>query len=115
VQTDAHPLAHFITRVASSHGSPEPLEIEVVVRQGMNPIPLPDQAESFASDAGRKGSPYVHAFTTNLSDANKKGMDSLAYWSTGPRKSKTYLINQALARYLAQYKESQQPIPASEE
>ena len=115
VQTDAHPIAHFLTRMAGSNGSQEPLEIEVIIRREVSSETITDQEEPMASErCGRRGSRYVHAFTTNLSDANKKGLDSLAYWSIGPRKSKTHLINQALVQYLAQYKESQQAIPTEE-
>lgn len=114
MQTDANPIAHFLTRVAGINGRQEPLEIEVTIRQEASSEPIIEQEEPLASERGRRGSPYIHSFTTNLSDANKKGLDSMAYWSIGPRKSKTHLINQALVQYLAQYKESQQAIPTEE-
>ena len=107
MQTDAHPIAHFVTQVVGIDGNHEPLEIEVFIRRGTNSAA--HKEEPVAQQAGRKSSPYVHAFTTNLSDANKRGLDNLAYWSYGFRRSKTYLLNQALVQYLAQYKESQRP------
>lgn len=114
MQNNAQPIAHFVTKVLSIDGHQGPLEIEVVIRRAIISGPVFGKEEPLAPEAGRKGSPYVHAFTANLSDANKQGLDNLAYWGTGPRKMKTYIINQALAQYLAQYKESQQPIPAEE-
>jgi hypothetical protein len=95
-------------------GNEGPLEIEVIIRRAMRSDPVFDKEEPLAPGAGRRGTPYVHAFTANLSEANKQGLDNLAYWGTGPRKVKTYIINQALAQYLAQYKESQRPIPLEE-
>ena len=127
-----YPFAHFVTRVPNIDANQEPLEIEVIIRRGMSLGPIIDTEEPVASDgsgkdfayahtlnsnlsdANSKGSPYIHPFSTNLSDANKKGMDNLAYWGNGPKKSKTYLMNKALAQYLAQFKESQQPIPPEE-
>lgn len=91
--------------------NPEPLEIEVFIRRGTDSGAIVHEEVPHTSGAVGKGSPYVHGFTTNLSDANKRGLDSMAYWGTGPRKSKTYLINQALTHYLAQYKEAQRPLP----
>jgi hypothetical protein len=115
VQTDAHSIAHFVTRVVSISGEQEPLEIEVFIRRGINPEPTILKEEPLAAMTSRRGSPYIHSFTTNLSDANKQGLDNMAYWSIGSRKSKTYLINQALAQYLPQHEASQRPIPPDEE
>jgi hypothetical protein len=106
VQNLAHPIAHFVTKVLSIDGHQGPLEVEVIIRRAMNSDPGFDKAEALVPGTDRKGTPYVHAFTANLSDANKRGLESLAYWGTGPRKVKTYIINQALAQYLARYKES---------
>lgn len=116
VQTDAHPIAHFVTRVVGIDGSQEPLEIEVFIRRGKNPEPVIHKEEplAFAPTTGRRGSPYIHSFTTNLSEANKQGLDNMTYWGTGRKKSKTYLINQALAQYLPRHEESQRPIPLDE-
>ncbi len=113
MQTDAHPIAHFVTRMANINGNQEPFEIEVTIRRAGSG-PIIDNEPPLVSDTSRKGSPYIHAFTTNLSEANKQGLDNMAYWGIGPRKSKTYLMNQALAQYLAQFKESKQPVPIEE-
>ena len=115
MQTDTHPIAHFVTQVAGISGEQEPLEIEVFIRRAMNPEPAILKEELRAPVTGRRGSPYVHSFATNLSYANKQGLDNLAYWSIGSRKSKTYLINQALAQYLPRHEASQRPIPLDEE
>lgn len=114
MQTDAPPIAHFVTRMVSIDGNHEPFEIEVIIRRGTSSEVITDKVKPMTMGTGRRGSTYVHSFTTNLSDANKQGLDNMVYWGTGPRKSKTYLINQALTQFLAQYKESQQPIPLEE-
>jgi len=88
-------------------GNQAPIEIEVFIRQGTDAKAVVHEEQLPA--ASRKGFPYVHPFPTNLSEANKVGLDNLAYWSTGCRRSKNYLINQALGYYLALFKESQNP------
>ena len=115
MQTDAHSIAHFVTQVVGIDGNHEPLEIEVFIRRGTSSESNVHKEEPLASGAGRRGSPYVHPFSTNLSDANKQGLDNLSYWSTGLSRSKTYLINQALAHYLPRHEASQRPIPLDEE
>ena len=115
MQTDAHPIAHFVTRVVGIGGEQEPIEIEVFIRRGMNSESVIHKDEPIVPITGRRSSLYIHSFTTNLSDANKRGLDNLAYWSTGSKKSKTYLINQALAQYLPRHEASQRPIPLDEE
>ena len=115
MQADPHPIAHFVTRVVGIDDNQEPLEIEVFIRRGRNSEPIIHREASFVPVTGRRGSPFVHPFTTTLSDANKRGLDNLTYWGTGPRKSKTYLTNQALAQYLAQHKDSLRPAPIDEE
>ena len=115
MQTDAHPIAHFVTKVLNINENLGPLEIEIIIRRDTSSEPITHKEQLPAPGAGRKGSPYVHPFSTTLSDANKRGLDNLIYWGTGPRKSRTYLVNQALVQYLAQYKESQRPALLEEE
>ncbi len=64
--------------------------------------PLVSKKTPRASRAGRKSPclPLIHAFATRLRDANKVGLDNLAYWSTGPEGAMDYLVNEALAHYL---------------
>lgn len=57
---------------------------------------------------------YVHMFGGRISEANKKGIESLSYWRNGVKGQKSYILNEALAQYLAQYPESQRPIPSDE-
>ncbi|GAB3636725.1 hypothetical protein GCM10027422_23150 [Hymenobacter arcticus] len=72
------------------------------------------QENSTDPDYKGKATPYVHPVTTNLSEANKQGLDNLAYWRNGIKGSRVYILNQALSQYLAQYRESQRAIPADE-
>jgi hypothetical protein len=108
VQTETHLLAHFLTKVMGIDGNQEPIEIEVIIRRRTTAKAIVHEEEPpVASGNNRTGFPYVHPFPTTLSEANKVGLDNLAYWSTGRRRSKNYLINRALVHYLALFKESQ--------
>ncbi|MBF9223771.1 ribbon-helix-helix domain-containing protein [Hymenobacter ruricola] len=111
VQPNAHPVAHFITQIKGVNEDQEPLEVEIIIRRKSVPAPTIDKEEMLLPKSGRKSSPYIHSFTTNFSEANKRGLDNLSYWSTGRRRSKTFLINQALEQYLVKFKESQHDIP----
>lgn len=115
MQTDAQLIASFVTRVVNINSDHSPLVVEVIIRRTTTTEPIVNEEKPLASVANHKGSPYIHAFTTNLSDDNKRGLDNLAYWGIGRRKSKAYHINQALALYLAQYEESRQPFPLNEQ
>ena len=97
--------------MVNTNNDHSPLVIEVIIRQASGNAPIANEEKPLAPEAIHKGSPYVHAFTTNLSDANKRGLDNLAYWGVGHRRSKSYHVNQALTQYLARYEESQQPFP----
>ncbi|WP_157886958.1 hypothetical protein [Hymenobacter sp. PAMC 26628] len=105
MQTETHLLAHLVTKVIGIYGGQAPIEIEVFIRRGTDA--KASVHEEQLPPASRKGFPYVHPFPTNLSEANKVRLDNLAYWSTGRRRSKNYLINQALGHYLVLSKESQ--------
>ena len=117
MQNDGQLIAHFVTSLAKIDGNPESIEVHIIVNQNTKP-----EAEEVASlkenlnnlDYESKPAPFLHSTTTSLSDANKRGLDSLAYWRNGPKASKVYIFNQALTQYLAQYKESQWPIPPDE-
>lgn len=117
VQNDGRLIAHFVTSLAKIDGTPDSIEVHVIVNQTAK-----SEAEEAASlkeglnntDDEPRPAPFLHSTTTNLSDANKQGLDSLSYWRNGPKASKVYIFNQALTQYLAQYKESQWPIPSDE-
>ncbi|WBO83617.1 hypothetical protein [Hymenobacter yonginensis] len=107
-------LTHFITKVLSPDKGQQLFEVEIIVRRATASEPVIDAQSPRALETGRRASAYVYSFSTNLSEDNKRGLDNLTYWAAGPRKSKTYIINQALAQYLSQYKEAQQPVPSDE-
>ena len=108
MQTETHLLARIVTKAMGIDGSQAPIEIEVFIRRGTDAKTIVHKEElPLAPGTGRKGLPYVHPFTTNLSEANKVGLDNLAYWRTGCRRSKNYPINQALVHYLGLFKEFQ--------
>ncbi|GAB3732103.1 hypothetical protein GCM10027594_14000 [Hymenobacter agri] len=87
MQNETHFLAHLVTKVMGIDGNQAPLEIEVVIRRGTDANAIVHKEEPpSASSAGRKSFPYVHSLLTNLSEANKVGLDNVAYWSTGRRR-----------------------------
>lgn len=106
MQTKAHPVTQIVTRVMGADSTQHLLEIEVSIRQVSGSEPIFHKAVTIASQESHKGAPCIHEFPTSLTDANKVGLDNLAYWSTGRRRSKNYLINQALAHYLALFEGS---------
>ena len=106
MQTKAHTVAHIVTRVMGADNTQQPLEIEVSIRQVPGSEPVLHQDVPITSRKSHKGAPCIHAFATTLTDANQVGLDNLAYWSTGRRRSKNYLVNQALAHYLALFEGS---------
>lgn len=108
--SDTTSLAHFITRVAGIDGLSEPIEVHIILnRTEDSGSPIAVRAPVAGENA--QTSPYTQPLTTNLSMENRQGLDNLAYWRNGFRASKSYIINQALAQYLAQYKESKWAIP----
>ena len=122
MQTDVHPIAHLIARVVGTNGDQELLEVQVIINRALESEPISSvpqtellsRQQSHTAETSRKDSPYINPFTTNLSDDNKRGLENLIYWSYGRRRSKTYILNQALAQYLAQYQESSRPFPREE-
>ena len=115
MQTDGRLIAHFVTSLAKIDGLLEPIEVHITINQttkSEEAASIKERPENLGYET--KPAPFLHATTTNLSDANKQGLDSLAYWRNGPKASKVYILNQALAQYLAQYEESQWPIPPDE-
>lgn len=97
MQTETHLLAHLVIKVIGIDGGQAPIEIEVFIRRGTDAKAIVHkEVLLLAFGAGRKRFPCVHSFTINLSEANKVGLDNVAYWSTGRRRSKNCLINQAL-------------------
>jgi hypothetical protein len=95
------------------NGLSEPIEVHVIITRAKEAEMVSTQEQ--AAEATPEGKPsYVHSITTNLSEANKHGLDNLAYWRNGFRSSKVYILNQALAQYLAQYQESKRNIPFDE-
>lgn len=108
MQTKTYPVAHILTRVTGADSTQQPLEVEVSIRQASGSEPIFHKAVPIASQESHKGAPCIHEFPTSLTDANKVGLDNLAYWSTGRRRSKNYLINQALEHYLALFPEARE-------
>ena len=106
MQTEPHTIAHIVTLVIGIDNTQKPLEIEVSIRQVAGSEPITHKEVPITSGESYRGSPCIHAFTVNLTDANKVALDNLAYWSTGRRRSRKYLINQALAHYLALFEGS---------
>lgn len=114
VPSDLPPLADFVTKVAGIAGFPEPLEVRVIIsRATTNELAVASE-ESVNLGPDGKSPPYIHNVIFQLSDANKRGLERLAYWRNGRKASKAYIHNQSLAEYLARYKESQWPIPPDE-
>ena len=108
MQTEAHTIAHVVTRVAGLDSAHERLEIKVSIRRVPGAEPLVHREAPVAAPAGHTGAPSTNAFAVDLTDANRAGLDNLAYRSTGRRRAKEYLINQAVAHYLALYQQSQE-------
>lgn len=50
-----------------------------------------------------------------LSAANDERLHQLSFYTPGPKGDKSYLVNQALAAYLAQHPNSEKPIPEGED
>lgn len=132
MRNDSQPLAYFAASVAGINGISEPIQVQVIISRltGVDAVDAQEKVVggddalrdvgSEAAATQEKGinpeydsghTPYIHSVTTNLSEANKQGLDNLAYWRNGPEASKVYIHNQALTQYLARYKESQRPIP----
>ena len=114
VKNDDQPLAHFVISVTRVNGLSEPVEMHVIITRTKEKEADKVQKNSDSVDYEAKSTPYVHPISTSLSEANKRGLDNLAYWRNGFRGSRVYILNQALAQYLAHYQESQQAIPANE-
>ena len=74
------------------------------------PVVAPAAAESAAEPVAttRKG-------TFILSAANDERLHQLSFYTPGPRGDKSYIVNQALAAYLAQHPNSEKPIPEGED
>lgn len=90
------------------------MEVKMIVRIIADPTTSTVSQVSRAPTTHATTHEYVHMFAARISDANKKGVDSLSYWRNGFKAQKAYILNEALAQYLAQYPESQQPIPPEE-
>lgn len=56
-----------------------------------------------------------HKMTFNLTANNERGLSQLSYWRRGSKAVKTWILNQALAEYLARYPDSQRAIPAEDD
>lgn len=132
MRNDSQPLAHFVASVAGIDDLSDPVQVQVIISRTMGIKAVTTQEKVIGGDELRSveseanptrekttspefesgPTPYIHSVTTNLSEANKQGLDNLAYWRNGPEASKVYIYNQALAQYLAQYEESQHPIPS---
>ena len=112
MEKEVHQTAHFSLPLASS--GTLALEVRLVMRIVEDPMiaPVGESPSSPIGDAHTHE--YVHMFAGRISDANKKGFDSLSYWRNGFKGKKAYILNEALAQYLAQYPESQRPIPSDE-
>jgi hypothetical protein len=101
-------MAPIIIRITGINSTDGPLEIEVSIPQIAVSEPLSHQEVNtpFVSPAGRQGPrpPLIHALVTRLTDANRIGLENLAYWSTSLRSIPDYLLNLALREYLAPLK-----------
>lgn len=133
MRNDGQPLVHLIANVAGVDGLSDIVQVQVIISRmtGAKASDMQEKiinssddtlrnVESEATAAKKKATdqdfesgttPYIHSVTTSLSEANKQGIDNLAYWRNGPEASKVYIYNQALSHYLAQYEDSQRPIP----
>lgn len=69
-------------------------------------LPAPTKAET--APATRKG-------TFILTEANDDALHRLSYYTPGLKGEKSYLVNKALEAYLAQFPDSQRPIPEGED
>jgi len=69
-------------------------------------LPVPTKAET--APATRKG-------TFILTEANDDALHRLSYYTPGLKGEKSYLVNKALEAYLAQFPDSQRPIPEGED
>jgi hypothetical protein len=114
VQNDDQPLAHFVTSVTGINGLSEPVEVHIIITRPKEKEVGNVQRDSAGVDYADKSTPYIHPISTSLSEDNKRGLDNLAYWRNGFRGSRVYILNQALAQYLAHYQESKQAVPANE-
>lgn len=104
-------MAPILIRISGINSIGGPLEIEVSIPQIVADEPLLHQEVEtlFAPPAGRQGPrpPLIHALATRLTDANRVGLENLAYWSTSLRSKPDYLLNMALREYLAPLKGAQ--------
>jgi len=113
VQSDAHLIAQFVTQVTDPGDLPGPVEVQITIRRAGAPLPAAVTGRA-GPDNVAEASSYVYPVKTNLSAANKQGLDNLVYWRNGFRASRVYIFNQALAQYQAQCRESQWTIPPDE-
>jgi hypothetical protein len=114
VRNDSQPIAHFVISMTGINGLPEPVQVQVIISRPKEIEETAIQEDVTGPAYQNDPSPYIHSVTTSLSEDNKQGLDNLAYWRNGPEASKVYIYNQALAQYLAQYKDSRRPIPTKE-
>lgn len=113
MEKEVHQTAYFSLPL-SALGNPIALEVRLVMRIVTDPITAAVIEHPSRPTADAPTHEYVHMFGGRISDANKKGVESLSYWRNGFKGQKAYILNQALAQYLAQYPESQRPIPPDE-
>ena len=99
MQTETHLLAHLVIKVMVLTATKRLLREKFFIRRGADAQAIVHNEElPLASLADRNGFPCVHPFAINHREANKVKLDNHAYWSTGCRRSKNCLINQALVR-----------------
>lgn len=116
--TKPHTMAPIIIRITGINSTGGPFEIEVSIPQIVADEPLLHQEVEtpFAPPAGRQGPrpPLLHALATRLTDANRAGLENLAYWSTSLRSIPDYLLNMALREYLVPLKGAKHQRSSSE-
>lgn len=112
---DLPPLADFVTKVVGIAGFPEPLEVRVSIKRTATTAGMTEEGKRLAHlGADGKPLPSVHNATNFLTELNKRGLECLAYWHHGSKEATDYLLNQVIAKGLAQYPESQWPIPSED-
>ncbi len=79
------------------------------------PSIVPEAPAVPAAHETPRGAQAAHKMTFNLTADNERGLTQLSYWRRGSKAVKTWILNQALAEYLARYPDSQRAIPAEDD
>ncbi|TDN36972.1 hypothetical protein E4631_19910 [Hymenobacter sp. UV11] len=80
-----------------------------------SPIATPPPAAPPLAAQPAVAAPATRKGTFILTEANDDALHRLSFYTPGPKGEKSYLINKALEAYLAQFPDSQRPIPEGED